>query len=307
MVFGQEKTQPTPIVHSWGGVRNGSAVNLPKPPLASCGCQLDSQIQIVKVAVNIDESGNIAEAQAVSGHPFYRQLAEQAARSSKFSPSIYGEPRKVYTELVYTFNFSERTVFIASTIVKFASLGIINGRAIDLPKPEYPKEAKEVCAKGKVEIEVLIDEHGHVIEANPISGDEFLWNSSIQAAKKARFQRHFDFEALRIKGIIVYDFDSFSKCVSVGIVNKKALSIPKPQLTANFQIKQDQTVRVQIVINENGNVIRARAISGHPFLRGGCENSARLAKFPPTFIEPGPLKVKAFLVYKFKPDGKIEF
>jgi outer membrane biosynthesis protein TonB len=188
---------------------------------------------------------------------------------------------------------------------------IVNGMATELPKPDFSQEAKDFCAKGKVEVEVLISEDGNVIEAKATSGDELLHDSAVKVAKKAKFTTRRP--AVKVKGIIVYNFDSLANCIEAKIpVNKRALSISRPQ-TANLnkpkhlQIKQEQVVMVKIVVDESGKVIYAKAISGHPMLRAACETSARQAKFAPTFINPGPIKAKAFLVYKFKPNGKIEF
>jgi outer membrane biosynthesis protein TonB len=64
---------------------------------------------------------------------------------------------------------------------------IVNGMATYLPKHDFPQEAKDFCANGKVEVEVLIGEDGNVIEAKAISGDELLHGSAVEAAKKAKF------------------------------------------------------------------------------------------------------------------------
>ncbi len=191
--------------------------------------------------------------------------------------------------------------------------GIVNGKAEYLPKPDYPEEAKNSCANGKVEIEVIIDESGNVIKAKAISGDELLRNSAVEAAMKAKFSQTLDLPRIKIKGIVVYNFVSEIKClVALRVVNKRALSIPKPQI-ANFdqpkhlQIKEAQTVIVQIVVDESGRVIYAKAISGHSMFRAACETSARQAKFSPLLYTGPPIKVKALLVYKFKPNGTIEF
>ncbi len=189
--------------------------------------------------------------------------------------------------------------------------GIINGRATKLPKPEYPPEAKEFCVSGKVELEVLVSENGEVIEAKAISGDELLHDVSVEAVKKAKFSKMDDVPPARIKGIIVYNFVPEKKCITAGIVNKKALNIPQSQVPnlnqpKHLQIKEEQIVAVQIVVDESGKVVSARAISGHPFLRAACQISARLAKFAPSMIDGPPFKIKALLVYKFKPDGTID-
>ncbi len=193
---------------------------------------------------------------------------------------------------------------------KIITGGIVNGKATYLPKPDYPQEAKDFCAAGKVEVEVLIGEDGNVIEAKAISGDELLRESAVEAAKKAKFNtNHF---RVKVKGIIVYNFIPEKKCIVVGIVNKKARSLPKPEVgnikhPKHLRISKEQTVEVQIIIEIwSGKVLRARAVSGHPMLRAACESSARQARFAPTNDVPN-IPIKAVLVYKFKPDGTIEF
>ncbi len=148
--------------------------------------------------------------------------------------------------------------------------GIVNGKAKYLPKPDYPQEAKDFCAGGRVEVEVFIGEDGNVIEARAISGDKLLHVSAVEAAKKAKFLTgHL---AVKAKGVIVYNFDSFAKCVVTGIVNKKAISIPKPKVAnlnrpGHLQIKKEEIVAIQTVIDMSGNVISAKATLGHPLLR----------------------------------------
>ena len=207
--------------------------------------------------------------------------------------------------------FIIQTVSAQKTVDKKRTipLGIVNGKAKYLPTPDYPQEAKDFCADGKVEVKVLIGENGNVISAKAISGDDLLRDSAVEAAKKAVFGQTPDLPPTKIKGIVVYNFDPLARCINVGIVNKKALSIPKPQIAnlnqpKHLQIKEDQSVVVvEIVIDENGKVTNAKAISGHPLLRGACEISARQAKFLPN---SPPVKIKALLIYKFKLDGTID-
>ncbi len=192
-------------------------------------------------------------------------------------------------------------------------VGIINGMAKYLPKPDYPQEAKDFCVGGKVEILVeLMASGGKPFAVKAISGDALLRKSAEEAVKKAIFYpRQELIKDYKIKGIVVYNFDSLAKCISVGIVNKKALNIPKPQVgqiihPKHLRILKEQIVAVQIVVDESGKVTQAKAISGHPLLYAACVNSARQTKFPPTLIDGLPIKVKALLVYKFKPDGTID-
>lgn len=86
-----------------GGVVNGKAVNLVKPPYPPAARAVRASGQ-VSVQVTIDESGNVISASAVSGHPLLKQAAEQAARSSKFSPTLLsGQKVKVSGVIIYNF------------------------------------------------------------------------------------------------------------------------------------------------------------------------------------------------------------
>ncbi len=91
---------------------------------------------------------------------------------------------------------------------------------------------------------------------------------------------------------------------SGGMLNSKATSLPKPAYPPTARaVKASGTVLVQIVIDENGNVISARAISGHPLLRSAAEAAARGAKFLPVKVAGKPVKVSGTLSYSFSAEG----
>jgi len=85
--------------------------------------------------------------------------------------------------------------------------GILNSRAVDLPKPVYPPEAKKVHASGQVQVKVFLDETGKVISAEAVFGPETLRAAAVAAAKRARFNPTvMDGVAMKVFGIITYDF-----------------------------------------------------------------------------------------------------
>jgi TonB family protein len=85
--------------------------------------------------------------------------------------------------------------------------GILNGQAVSLPAPEYPKAARAVGATGAVNVEVIIDESGNVIAAEAVSGHALLRRASEEAAGNARFKpRMINGQAVKVKGIIVYNY-----------------------------------------------------------------------------------------------------
>jgi TonB family protein len=87
------------------------------------------------------------------------------------------------------------------------SAGVLNGKAISLPRPDYPADAKSAGAEGVVVIQVTVDEQGNVTEARAISGPKMLQESSVNAALQAKFSPTFiQGEAVKVTGVIVYNF-----------------------------------------------------------------------------------------------------
>src|SRR5437867_375212 len=85
--------------------------------------------------------------------------------------------------------------------------GILNSKAIELPAPIYPAEAKKLHASGQVQVKVLVDETGRVMNADAIFGPQSLWLAAINAARKARFAPMLiDGTAVKVSGILTYDF-----------------------------------------------------------------------------------------------------
>lgn len=91
------------------------------------------------------------------------------------------------------------------------------------------------------------------------------------------------------------------KTISGGVLNGKAISLPQPAYPPIAkQAHASGSVSVQVVVDEKGDVISARAISGHPLLRAVSESAARKAKFSPTKLNGKPVKVTGIVTYKFE-------
>jgi periplasmic protein TonB len=88
--------------------------------------------------------------------------------------------------------------------------------------------------------------------------------------------------------------------ISGGVLNGKAISLPKPSYPPIArQAHASGTVVVQVTIDENGAVISARAISGHPLLQAVSVGAARGARFSPTKLSGQPVKVTGVITYNF--------
>ncbi|HKS29655.1 MAG TPA: VWA domain-containing protein [Pyrinomonadaceae bacterium] len=85
--------------------------------------------------------------------------------------------------------------------------GVLNGKALSLPKPDYPAAARAMGASGTVVVEVTVDETGKVIAARAISGHAMLRPAAAAAARQARFAPTLlAGQPVRVNGTINYNF-----------------------------------------------------------------------------------------------------
>jgi len=93
------------------------------------------------------------------------------------------------------------------------------------------------------------------------------------------------------------------KTISGGVLNGKATDLPKPPYpSAARAVRASGAVNVKVTVDENGSVVSASAISGHPLLRASAEQAARSAKFSPQILGGKPVKVSGIIVYNFVPE-----
>lgn len=88
--------------------------------------------------------------------------------------------------------------------------------------------------------------------------------------------------------------------ISKGVITGEAIYLPKPQYPATaIAVNAQGDVSIQVLIDEEGRVISAKPVSGHPLLRAAATGAARSAKFRPTLLSNQPVKVTGVIVYKF--------
>jgi len=88
--------------------------------------------------------------------------------------------------------------------------------------------------------------------------------------------------------------------ISRGVITSQAIFLPKPTYSQIAkQLRIQGTVSVQVLIDETGKVISAKAVSGHPFLTVEAQKAALQARFSPTFLGDQPVKVSGVITYNF--------
>lgn len=85
--------------------------------------------------------------------------------------------------------------------------GVVNGKAVNLVKPQYSAAAKAIKAGGAVNVQVTIDEKGNVISASAVSGHQLLRPAAEAAARASKFTpTYLTGQAVKVTGVIVYNF-----------------------------------------------------------------------------------------------------
>ncbi|MET0625460.1 MAG: TonB family protein [Pyrinomonadaceae bacterium] len=88
--------------------------------------------------------------------------------------------------------------------------------------------------------------------------------------------------------------------VSGGVLNRKAIAKPLPVYPPEAKAAGAKgTVTVQILVDEEGKVVSASAVSGHPLLQDAAVAAARRARFSPTLLSGRPVRVSGVVTYNF--------
>jgi TonB family protein len=85
--------------------------------------------------------------------------------------------------------------------------GVLNGKAVALPMPAYPDIARSARVEGSVQVRIMIDEGGNVIEAQAVAGHPLLRAAAVSAAREAKFSpTRLSGEPVKVSGVLTYNF-----------------------------------------------------------------------------------------------------
>ncbi len=91
--------------------------------------------------------------------------------------------------------------------------------------------------------------------------------------------------------------DKNIKTISSGWLNGKAVNLVKPAYpAAALAVRASGVV---IMVDEEGNIVSAKAVSGHPLLRMAAEKAALQSKITPTLLQGKPVTITGILVFNF--------
>ncbi len=182
------------------------------------------------LAVSIDKTGAVKTAKVIAGPAWpcssspkkqiesLRESVVDSIKLAKFSPAIKGgKPTDVevgitvsigraYKDLVKRREMEDAKKD-GSNLPVIIDSGVLTGKALSLPKPEYPYRARSSRASGAVTVGITIDEEGKVVLAGAQNGHPYLQDAARDAACKAKFApTSLKGEPVKVSGVVTYNF-----------------------------------------------------------------------------------------------------
>ena len=156
---------------------------------------------------------------------------------------------------------------------------------------------------GKYKIEIIKNGYQRRIkefELNCKTVDEILTVSKSLYLQKGDVKKVTKFDSA-VFGAKDYGKEFKAKS-NESVINSNAVILAKPKYPAAARaVRASGAVNVQVTIDEDGEVVMANAVSGHPLLRQAAEKAARESRFSPTTLAGQPVKVTGIIVYNFVP------
>jgi TonB family protein len=85
--------------------------------------------------------------------------------------------------------------------------GVLNAKAVSMPRPVYTEEAKRLKLHGRVTVRVVVDENGKVTSALALDGPAPLRQAAEEAARQATFTPATEGGiTVKMTGVLTYDF-----------------------------------------------------------------------------------------------------
>ena len=167
---------------------------------------------------------------------------------------------------------------------------------ISVPKRGIAKVLIVVTTTRLYEISVVAEKHG-------VSADEIEWaaKSFLESFRLTSIDRSGEGE---VDAYLRSHPEIAQRAIETDdpkdLLNGKALSLPTPEFPLLARgVRASGTIIVRIIIDEDGKVIAAQAIGGHPLLISATEQAARKAIFTPTLEQGKPIKVLGKVQYNF--------
>lgn len=169
----------------------------------------------VRVTMTVDKKGIVKDVKVMGplvpcanlDDPVAKSIgkaAGDAAKGTTFEPILRdGKPKEMEITIAYPL----RPKPLAVPDKKPIAAGVLNGRALLLPRPQYPGAALAIRISGVAVVNVLIGEDGNMLSVGPGGGHPILVKEAMETACRARFAPTIlEGNPVRIHGTIKYTF-----------------------------------------------------------------------------------------------------
>jgi TonB family protein len=163
----------------------------------------------------------------------------------------------------------------------------------------FEKKGDAVHAKADYQKAVELDANVEPAKSNlaKIVAEEVRVQKEAEARKAEEAKKAEDAKKLADSKKVVPQFVDLGQIYISAAVKMTTPTYPAAALRAGIA----GLVKVEVSIDEEGNVTDAKAIEGHQFLRMSAEDAARRSKFKPTLFDGKPIKSKGYILYNFTP------
>ncbi|HEV8591061.1 MAG TPA: energy transducer TonB [Pyrinomonadaceae bacterium] len=245
----------------------------------------------VRVQVALDGAGNVTDVESVSGPDSVcssvaradvvalREAARTAAMDAKFEP---GAPARTWLTFDFPRKQLEEVTYSAAPVVDNVE------RTRSSAEPQTSRDSNVFTIKGSpnstAEAAPPPDYKGPVNTGGTGAGRHVAGGDYGQSGPPSR------------------STNALPKTISGGVLNGKATNLVKPQYPAAARaVRASGAVSVQVLIDVEGKVWSATAVSGHPLLRAASVFAACQAEFSPTLLMGQPVKINGVITYNFIP------
>lgn len=210
----------------------------------------------------------------------------------------------------------------------FLSEGFLNSRIRGCSAPVFPVAARKAKLKEvRLRVSVTVAKYGGVLDAKALEGDAMFRQSVYKSLGEgmAFDKSYFMGEPVRIQGLLEFtqhDSDSYNmiSCrdavreaelpavIDGGILNENANGCEVPPFPADAKTANLKSVEatVQIIVDEKGNVVSAKAIDGgHPAFSQAAAQAALKTTFRKSLIMNKPVKVSGLMVFTQTPNNDV--
>ncbi|MEJ7848932.1 MAG: energy transducer TonB [Pyrinomonadaceae bacterium] len=183
---------------------------------------------IITVNFTVDKSGAAKNINILAGPAWpcgssskgidkVRDAVKINIAAAKFSPAMKdGKPAEADLQAQFAIGDAYRKAIKQkeaeaaapnSPAPKLIDAGVLTGKAISLPKPDYSSAARASRVSGPVPVQLVFDEQGKVILAGAIGGNPLLQESARTSACKAKFEPVLlSNKPVKVSGVLVYNF-----------------------------------------------------------------------------------------------------